>query len=81
MSSADSGGIYIDMAFYMSITFSAYDISLTIYESQILAQPVTHFSPAPIPTCGPQEYTYHEMLSNTSLMPVSRSPTFYDMKQ
>jgi len=80
MSSADSGGVYIDMAFYMSITFSAYDISLTIDESEIVAKSVTHLIFVLISSCSPQEYTYHAMLSNTSFMPVSRRLTFFYRK-
>lgn len=60
MSSADGGGIYIDMIFYINFTFSTYDIGSAVYEPEILAQSVTHVSPSPIPSCGPQEYTYQE---------------------
>ena len=45
MRPADSGGIYIDTAFYISITCSAYDISSTLDDPQIFAQTVTHLSP------------------------------------
>ena len=44
MRTADTGGIYIDIAFYISITFSAYNISFTIDEPQIFAQTVTHLA-------------------------------------
>ena len=48
MRPADTGGIYIDTAFYMSITCSAYDINFTIDEPQIFTQTVTHLSPLTI---------------------------------
>jgi hypothetical protein len=60
MSSADRGRIYVDMVFQINFAFPTDNISMTLYESEILAQTVTHLSPAPIPSGGPQEYTYHE---------------------
>ena len=57
MRRADTGGIYIDTAFYISITSPAYDISFTIDEPQIFAQTVTHLSPLPIAVFSNLEYT------------------------
>ena len=54
---ANAGGIYIDTAFYISITCSAYDISLTIDEPQIFTQTVTHLNPLPIPVLSNLDYT------------------------